>query len=100
MLKQKNIFNFIKKNKEYLRQELNIEKIGIFGSFARGDQKKTSDIDLIVEFTGDISDIYEKKEALRNFFYKKFHRKIDIVREKYLKPYIKDDILEEVRYVA
>ena len=35
-----------------------VKRIGIFGSFSRGEQKKSSDIDILVEF---------EKPALRNF---------------------------------
>jgi len=31
-------------------KEYNPLKVGIFGSFARGDNKKTSDLDILVEF--------------------------------------------------
>jgi len=35
---------------EELRQKYKVKRIGVFGSFVRGEQKKKSDIDLLVEF--------------------------------------------------
>jgi predicted nucleotidyltransferase len=37
-------------HKEELKQNYNIKDIGIFGSYVRGEQKKKSDIDILVEF--------------------------------------------------
>jgi predicted nucleotidyltransferase len=99
MIKKEDIIDFIKQNKEYFRLELNVEKIGIFGSFARGDQKETSDIDLVIELGKDTPDIFAVKEKLRNAFSSRFHLDVDIAREKYLKPYAKKIIAREVEYV-
>lgn len=41
---------FLEKNKALLKKRFGIKNIGIFGSFARGEAKKSSDIDLLVEF--------------------------------------------------
>jgi predicted nucleotidyltransferase len=38
----------------YLK-DFNVLKVGIFGSFARGDNKKGSDIDILVEFKESLS---------------------------------------------
>jgi predicted nucleotidyltransferase len=99
MIDKKDLIDFIRKNKEYFRRELYVEKIGIFGSFARGDQKENSDIDLLVELGKDTPDISAVKEKLRNAFTSRFHLDVDIAREKYLKPYAKKIIAHEVEYI-
>ena len=99
MIKKSDIVEFIKQNKEYFRRELYVEKIGIFGSFARGDQKENSDIDLVIELLKDTPDIFTVKEKLRNAFTSRFHLDVDIAREKYLKPYAKKMIVDEVEYI-
>ena len=38
------------KHKEELKQNYQVKDIGIFGSYVRGEQKKKSDIDILVEF--------------------------------------------------
>lgn len=50
----------IGENKEKLR-ELGVRKIGVFGSYARNEQKKGSDIDLLVDFE-------DGKKTYRNFY--------------------------------
>ena len=99
MIKKTDIIDFIKQNKEYFRREMYIEKIGIFGSFARGEQKENSDIDLVIELAKDTPDIFTVKEKLRNAFTSRFHLDVDIAREKYLKPYAKKIIAHEIEYV-
>jgi uncharacterized protein len=92
------ILHFIKNNKDYLFDKYGLVKIGIFGSFAREEQKSDSDIDLIIELKKDTQNIYEIKTELKNYFSSHFNRKIDIAREKYIKPRIKSEILKEAIY--
>ena len=92
------ILLFIQKNKKELLGKYHIVKIGVFGSFARHENNPESDIDLIVEFDESIQNIYETKRALKLLFKERFNRDVDIAREKYLKPRIKDDILKDAVY--
>lgn len=92
------ILSFIKKNAEYLQSNYNISKIGLFGSFARDEQDTDSDIDFLIEFNSGTEDIYNMKIDLKKYLKQNLHREIDICREKYLKPYVKKYILEEVLY--
>ena len=94
------IFKFIENNMGYLIDNFHISKIGLFGSFSRGEANDDSDIDLVIEFDDGIADLYELKENLREYFRKAFGREVDVVREKYLKPRAKKNILKEVIYVA
>jgi hypothetical protein len=61
MITTKEILDYLKQNKNFFQNELNIEKIGIFGSFATGLQNVNSDIDIIVSFKNDTREIFEKK---------------------------------------
>jgi predicted nucleotidyltransferase len=98
-LSRKDLIEFIKNNKEYLQTNLKITEIGIFGSFARNEQDTKSDIDLIVEFEEGITDIYEHKLLLKQFFKDALHRETDVARKKCLKPRIKSKLLQEAIYV-
>lgn len=99
MLNRQDIMTFLLSNRTLLERQYNVEKIGIFGSFARDEQQEDSDIDLIVELNKNTPDIYETKQALKTFIGRKFQREIDLANPKYLKSYIKSDILKEVNYV-
>ena len=91
--------DFLKKNCTYLQQHYHISKIGLFGSFARNEQNKESDVDPLIEIEEQTQNIYELKNALTVYFKKSFGRDVDLAREKYLKPYAKNAILEETIYV-
>ena len=93
------IISFIAKNKDLFRNKFHITKIGIFGSFARGDQNKESDLDLIVEFEDNTQNLYDLKLDIKEFFRSELGIEIDICREKYIKPRIKKEILKETLYV-
>jgi predicted nucleotidyltransferase len=92
------ILSFLTQNKKLFRDKFHITRIGIFGSYARGDQNKNSDIDLLVEFEENTRDLYDLKQQLKDFFRDKLDVEVDICREKYIKPRIKKSILEETVY--
>ncbi|MBX3044222.1 MAG: nucleotidyltransferase domain-containing protein [Candidatus Kapabacteria bacterium] len=99
MLKRDDILDYLKKHKDFFRDKFNIEKIGIFGSYARNEQTEKSDIDIIIEMPRGTDEIFEKKELLRNMLKEQFHKKIDICRERSIKPLFKDLILKDTIYV-
>ncbi len=92
------ILSFIAQNKNLFLERFHIVRIGLFGSYARGDQKVDSDIDLLVEFEANTQDLFELKSQLKDFFKDKFEINVDICREKYIKPRIKNKILKETVY--
>jgi predicted nucleotidyltransferase len=92
------ILSFISQNKKMLREKYHITRIGLFGSYARGEQKATSDVDLLVEFEENTQDLFDLKFQLKEFFRNKFGIETDICREKYIKPRIKKTILKETVY--
>jgi uncharacterized protein len=89
-LEQKNII--IETLKPY-----NPKKIGIFGSFARNENKETSDIDVLYEFNATIRlfSLIALKEELEL----KLNKKVDLVSEKYLNPKLKATILNELNLI-
>ena len=92
------ILMFLAQNKKLFRDEYHIIRIGLFGSYARGEQKIDSDIDLLVEFEDNTQELYDLKLRLKDFFLKTLGIEIDICREKYIKPRIKKQILKETVY--
>jgi hypothetical protein len=98
MANESQILSFLRDNKDMFQREFHILKLGLFGSYARGDANEESDIDLLIEFDGEV-DIFETKLMIRELIKSKFNKEVDICREKYLKSYAKDKILSEVIYV-
>ncbi len=96
---QKEILDFLQTNHKYLLKKYHITKIGLFGSFARDEQTKNSDVDLLIELEDGVSNIHDLKISLKNYLSQAFNRSVDIAREKYLKPYAKEFILKDIIYV-
>jgi len=93
------ILNYLKSNKQNFKDTFHLAKIGLFGSFAKDLNSPKSDIDLLIEFEANTENISEIKEELKILLKNKFDRNVDICREKYLKSYIKEHILQETIYV-
>jgi uncharacterized protein len=77
---------------------LGVKRLGLFGSFVRGDQDADSDVDLLVEFEPE-------KKTFDNFTKLSFlledalQRQVELVTTEALSPYIGPHILEEVEFV-
>ena len=74
-----------------------VSRIGVFGSFARGEATEESDVDVLVEFNQRV-DLFHFI-GLQDRLTEILGRKVDLVTPKALKPLIKDQILREVLYV-
>ena len=81
--------------KPALKERFQVETIGIFGSYSQGQQKKKSDVDILVTFIEpndiDLIDFI----ALKQFISRKLKTKVDLVEKGSLKVQIKDRILKE-----
>jgi len=86
----------ITENKEYLKETYGVEEIGVFGSFARGDNNENSDVDIAVELNHKV--IVGLFEFARMQFYleKILGRKVDLVIKSGIKPIIRDRILSQL----
>lgn len=87
------IIEKLRKNKPIVENKYGVKNLEIFGSYIRGEQKKGSDLDILVEFHRTI-DLFKYIE-LENFLSKKLGVKVDLVMKDTLKPRIKDRILKE-----
>lgn len=92
-----NAIEILKSNEELIRQKYGVKKIGVFGSFARGEGREGSDVDVIVEFRED-SENFDNYIELKYFLEKVFGKDVDLVAVDALRPQLKDDILREVVY--
>ena len=83
--------------KKELENKFGLKEIGVFGSFARGTESMTSDVDILVEFEKPVNlfEFIEVKFFLENLF----GRTVDLVTKDALKPRLRDRILNEVVYV-
>ncbi|MCG2723781.1 nucleotidyltransferase family protein [archaeon] len=91
----KEIETVLKENKQILNEKFKVREIGVFGSYARGEESKKSDIDILVEFYEPVGwEFIDLKEYLESILGKE----IDLVTRGALKPQLKAGILKEVVY--
>jgi predicted nucleotidyltransferase len=72
------IMDVLKNDKAFLRKEFGVINIGLFGSYAKGNQKEDSDIDFLVELQ---EPRFEWLAGLQIYLEMKFGRKIELVRK-------------------
>lgn len=84
----------ILERKEEIKKEFKAEIIGIFGSYARGEEKKESDIDVLVRF-GKGATLFDLA-GLGNYLEDLFGIPVDVVSERALHPLMKDEVLNEL----
>jgi len=92
------ILDFLADHKQEFHDKYGVTKIGLFGSYARDEQREDSDIDIAIE-------MQQEKKNIRTFFGLKremetiFGKKIDIGIESTLKPIVIQYIMNEIIYV-
>lgn len=82
--------------KPELEERFGIQKVGIFGSVARGETGESSDVDIVVEMPPDLFAMVHLKEQLE----KAFQTQVDLVRyRKQMNAFLKERIETEAVYV-
>lgn len=99
MLTKADILSFLHEQKDEFFTQYQLVRLGLFGSFARDEAGADSDIDLLVEFQPNTTDLSGKKQDLKDRVRQQFDRPVDVCREKYIKPYYRAQILQSVVYV-
>ena len=90
------IKNSLSEHKEELRKKYKVREIGIFGSYVRGEQKKKSDVDVLVEFEESANLSLLDFIGLESYLSDVLGVKVDLVEKHTLKPRIGKHVLEEV----
>ena len=96
-MSKQDILEIIRQTRPELADRFGVERLGLFGSYVRGQEKRRSDIDLLVSFQRDI-DLFEFLD-LKEFLQERLHHKVDLVMDSALKPAIGKRIRAEVEYV-
>jgi len=89
------ILDFLAKNKNEMKRRFSVKRIGLFGSFARGNQHEKSDVDILVEFEDPTFDNYMD---LKLFLEQHIGRSVDLVLVDSLKPRLRNFIAKEATY--
>ena len=89
-----NILTILRKHKPELQRRYPIERLGVFGSYARGEATEKSDIDIAVEINGVMGlNFIAMADEIENLF----GVKTDVVPKRSIKPeylpYVEKDIV-------
>ena len=92
------IFDTLNQSRSRLKA-LGVKKLGLFGSFVRGEQRTDSDIDLLVEFEPNRK-TFDSFMELSFFLENILQHRIELVTLESLSPYTGPYILKEVKYAS
>ncbi len=91
------VLQILASQKSSLLATYQITRIGVFGSYARGKQTETSDLDILVDYQKPPTLL--KLVELRDYLSELFAIKVDVVTVNGLKPRIRDRVFSEVIYL-
>jgi hypothetical protein len=91
------VFQTLQAHLPELRERYGVRELSLFGSYLRGEQRKCSDLDVLVEF--DRAPSFFEFMRLERYLTKLLKIKVDLVMKSALKPAIGRHILEEAQPV-
>jgi predicted nucleotidyltransferase len=94
MSRKINITEHLKSLKPVLEKKFGVTYMAVFGSYARGEGKKESDVDILVEFKQGY-ETFRNYMSLKEFLEKTLNKKVDLVVKSALKPVLKEIVEAE-----
>lgn len=76
-----------------------VSRAYLFGSFARGEQNQNSDIDFLVEYNSDAERTLFKTVELKYELEDILQRKVDVLTEAAISPYIRPYVLKNRKVI-
>jgi predicted nucleotidyltransferase len=91
------ILDIIRQSKQHLVTTFKVQKLGVFGSVIRGEQRNDSDVDLLVDLaaTADLLDLI----GIGQYLEERLHTRVDVVPRTTLRREFRDQVLKEVCYL-
>ncbi len=97
MTDRKEILKILQDLKDEIKGIYHVKNIGLFGSFIRDEQKRESDIDVLVDFD-EKADFFDLV-GLSLFLEDKIKESVDVIPQRALRKELKDAILKEVSFI-
>ena len=88
---KKNKIGKLKRDIVKVLKKHGVVRAGIFGSYARGEQKKNSDIDILIKFNGSLLSMVKIERELKE----SLGKKVDLLTYNGIHPLLKERILKE-----
>ena len=97
------IISVLKENNNLLRRH-HVKKIGLFGSYVRGEESGASDVDLLVEFDesafgANFRGYFDAVTSLSADLGVLLNQSVDLVTVDMLSPHIAPKVLKEVKFI-
>lgn len=87
----------LREHENMVIERFGVKKVGVFGSFAKGEERIDSDVDILVEFK-DGQKTFGNYMELKFYLEELFGREVDLVIETAIKPRLREQILKEAVY--
>ena len=92
---RREILNILALNLPQMQKQLDVSRIGLFGSYARNEANPGSDIDILIEFKNKST--FNNFMGVQTLLENKFNQRIDLTTnnaiKSYLRPYIEQDLI-------
>jgi hypothetical protein len=99
MVRNRNdIILFLQTHKDELAQRFGVTSIGLFGSYARGDERDDSDIDIAIELLPEHKSL-SSFFGLRRYLEQQLGKPVDLGIESALKPLAREMVSKEIIHV-
>lgn len=93
-LTKQEILRALRAHRDILKK-YGVKRIGLFGSYVRGEQKEDSDIDFLVEFEQvDFDNFMDLAFFLEDYF----GRKVELITNGSLSPYVQPYVEKEIEW--
>lgn len=89
----------IREKTEQILEKHGIARAAVFGSYARGEYKKNSDIDILIEYFPEARKTYFDIIDLKNELEEVLEKKVDLVTKGAIPSLIKEDVLKEMQVI-
>lgn len=94
---KEHIQKILEENRKQI-QDFGVAKLGLFGSYAKGEQSEDSDLDFYVEFENG-KKTFDNLMGLAFYLEDKFERKVDLLTDKSVSERFKSVMEKDIQYV-
>ena len=99
MVRNRNdIISFLRTHKDEITQRFGVVSIGLFGSYARGEEREDSDIDIAIELKPDRKSL-SNFLGVKRYLEEQFGKAVDLGIESTLKPIAREMVAKEIIHV-